>query len=485
MNRKLKSLFVTSAAILAFGLTGCFSDETAKENKPTDTGLPADTINNEAFKDLFPLQYESYMAPTKEQPTDTKYSGNVRRSKFDDDKEPLLPILFNGYAFSLDYQEDRGHPFALEDTMGENRTLRIGDNEKQAGACLSCKSTYVPTLIDTMGTDYYGGSFLKDVVPATEGTGHSPIGCSDCHDPQTMELRITRQYAMTAFEKIGIDWKTATKNEMRSLVCGQCHVEYYFATDGKTVTLPWDNGKSADDMWAYYEERSASNGTGDGSFPQDYISTISGTPIIKMQHPDFETWSQGPHGKAGVSCADCHMPYQLQDGKKFSSHYWQSPLKTVEVSCQGCHSDQTATEIKDKVETIQDKHMEALHEAETASTKAHYYVNKMIQEKAPAEKIAAAQQLIRKGQMYWDYVAAENSAGFHAPQVGMENCKKSTVASLEAIKIATTELVKKGVDLDELDAKIVETSKAVQAEPEMTKKRDHAFNDYFVNVNPQ
>lgn len=482
MNRKLKSLLITSAAILAFGLAGCFTDETAQENKTTDTGLAADTINNDAFKELYPLQYNSYYAAADDT-ADTKYGGSVRRSKFDDDKEPLLPILWQGYAFSLDYQEDRGHPYALEDTGGENRTLRIGQNEKQVGACLSCKSTAVPTLIETMGTDYYSGSFLNDIWPKAEEMGHSPIGCSDCHDPQTMELRITRQYAETAFEAIGIDWKTASKNDMRSLVCAQCHVEYHFADEGKTVTLPWTNGVSADDMWKYYEDKSVKNG--DGTFVTDYISTISGTNIIKMQHPDYETFSQGSHFKAGVACADCHMPYQVQDGTKFSSHQWTSPLKTVNVSCQGCHSDQTVDELKSKVGDIQDKHIAALHEAEQASTKAHYYVNKMITMKADTAKIEAAQQEVRKGQMYWDYVAAENGAGFHAPQVGMENCKKSTVASLAAIEIATIELVKLGVDIDELNKQIDETVAAVTSEPEMTKKRDHAFNDNFVNVIPQ
>ena len=29
---------------------------------------------------------------------------------------------------------------------------------------------------------------------------------------------------------------------MRSFVCGQCHVEYYFKGPGKVVTYPWANG---------------------------------------------------------------------------------------------------------------------------------------------------------------------------------------------------------------------------------------------------
>lgn len=476
MSKKFRFMWGGLTVLLIFVLGGCYSDSTAVQNKVTDTKLSADTINNDEFKDLFPLQYNSYYSVTSDT-TDTKYGGSVRRPKFDHDKEPLLPALFLGYPFSLDYQEDRGHAFAIEDTGGENRTLRIGNNEKQIGGCLSCKSTAVPELIETMGTAYYSGSFLNDIMPIAEEMNHSPIGCSDCHDPKTMELRITRQYAETAFQEIGIDWKKASKNEMRSLVCAQCHVEYYFEDKGKTVTYPWSEGTTADDMWAYYEKYAES-----GEYPKDYVSSISGAQIIKMQHPDYETFKQSSHYRAGVSCSDCHMPYNVQNGTKYSTHAWTSPLKTIETSCKTCHSDKTVQELSDSVEIIQDKHIAALHEAEEINTKAHYYVNRMITLGADKEKIAEAQHLIRKAQMYWDYVAAENGAGFHAPQVGMENSKKSTVASMEAIEIATIELVKLGQDLDKLNSEIIETIQRIKDEPDFTKKRDHALNEYFPDV---
>ena len=476
MSKKFRYMWIGLTVLLLIVLGGCYSDSTAVQNKVADTKLAANTINNDAFKDLFPLQYNSYYSVTSDT-TDTKYGGSVRRPKSDPDKEPLLPALFLGYLFSLDYKEDRGHPFAVEDMVGENRTLRVGNNEKQIGGCLSCKSTAVPELIEKMGTDYYSGSFLKEIVPIAEEMGHSPIGCSDCHDPQTMELRITRQYAETGFEKMGIDWKTASKNEMRSLVCAQCHVEYYFADEGKVVTYPWDEGTTADDMWTYYEKYQDT-----GVYEKDYVSPISGSKIIKMQHPDYETYKQGPHYRAGVSCSDCHMSYNVQDGTKFSTHAWTSPLKTIETSCKTCHSEKTVQELSDSVGIIQDKHISSLHEAQGFNIKAHYYANRMITLGADESKIAEVQHLIRKGQMYWDYVAAESGAGFHAPQVGMENTKKSTVASMEAIEIATIELVKLGQDMGKLNAEIDETIQKIKDEQDSTKKRDHALNEYFPDV---
>ena len=41
---------------------------------------------------------------------------------------------------------------------------------------------------------------------------------------------------------------------MRTFVCGQCHVEYYFKGPEKRLTYPWDKGLKVDDILAYYDE---------------------------------------------------------------------------------------------------------------------------------------------------------------------------------------------------------------------------------------
>ncbi|MBM4762622.1 ammonia-forming cytochrome c nitrite reductase subunit c552 [Bacillus sp. B15-48] len=474
MVRNYQWIALLFVAVL-FVISGCSSSEEAGTSaSEAQTGLSADEISNEAFKDLFPLQYDSYMKNAEME--DTKYSGSVKRSKFDHDKEPYLPILFNGYGFATEYNEDRGHIYALEDVRD---IARITD--ASIGSCLTCKSTAVPHMIEEMGDDYWGGNFNSEIWPKAEAMGHSPIGCSDCHDPQTMDLRITRPSFTKAMESQGIDMSNPTKNDMRNFVCGQCHVEYYFAADNGEVTFPWENGFKPGDMYEYYETTAKEN-----NFEQDWIHNISGTPILKAQHPDFETHIMGPHGQAGVTCADCHMPYERVDKKKkISSHHWQSPLKTMEQSCLTCHSNRDVDELEQRVMDIQDTHMEALHKAEDISISSHYYVNKMITSGVSEAKIKEAQEHIRKGQWFWDIVAAESAAGFHNPQGAMDTLKISSEESFAAIKIATEELVKKGVSIEELDREIEKVKTAVYEETDNFKKKDHAINDYFPAQQPK
>lgn len=461
-------LLLLVLVLVAAGCSNNSSEKTASAAGSKTTGLSADEISNEAFKNLFPLQYNSYMKNNKME--DTKYGGSINRSKYDPDKEPLLPILFNGYGFALDYKEDRGHTYAFEDFMNSKRIT-----DKSIGSCYTCKSTAVPKMIEEMGDSYWSANLKSEIWPKGEAMGHSPIGCSDCHDPKTMDLRVTRPSFYKALTAQGVDVSNPTKNDMRSYVCGQCHVEYHFAASNSEVTFPWNNGFKPEDMYEYYSTIAKKNG-----FEKDWISNISGTPMLKAQHPEFETHMSGPHGKAGVSCADCHMPYERVDGKrKISSHWWTSPLKTMQTSCGQCHGDRDLDKLKDRVMEIEDTHIKALHEAEDISTSAHYYVNKMITSGVSQDKIKEAQEFVRKGQWFWDIVAAENSAGFHNPQGSMDSLRVSIEESNKAIRLATEELVKKGVSIDELNKEIEKVKKAVADEKVDEKKKDHAVNSYF------
>ncbi|NMD72164.1 ammonia-forming cytochrome c nitrite reductase subunit c552 [Bacillus sp. DNRA2] len=472
MARKHHWIYLALVAIVML-IAGCSDAEQTKNAKELKTGLSKDEISNEAFKDLFPLQYDSYKKNEKME--DTKYGGSEKRSKFEEDKEPLLPILFNGYGFATEYNEERGHIYANEDIRA---IARITD--KSVGSCLTCKSTAVPHMIEEMGESYWGANFNSEIWPKAESMGHSPIGCSDCHDPETMDLRVTRPSFVKAMDAAGYDLSKATKNDMRNYVCGQCHVEYYFDAKTSEVTYPWDDGFKPEDMYEYYETTAKAEG-----FEKDWIHNVSGTPTLKSQHPEFETHMSGPHGKAGVTCADCHMPYERVDGKKkISSHYWTSPLKTMDTSCGTCHTNRDLEELRKTVEEIQETNVSALHEAQDVSTEAHYYVNKMIISGVSADKIKEAQNHVRKGQWFWDIIAAENSAGFHNPQGSMDSLKTSITESNKAIKIATEELVKKGVSLAELDGEIEKAKEAVFGETDNMKKKDHAINLYFPAQQP-
>ena len=65
--------------------------------------------------------------------------------------------------------------------------------------------------------------------------------------------------------------------------------------------------------------------------------------MLKAQHPDYEIFRMGIHAQRGVSCADCHMPYDEEGGIKYSDHHIQNPLAVVERTCQTCHRDNKET----------------------------------------------------------------------------------------------------------------------------------------------
>lgn len=470
------SLLILVISLISI-LSACSSSTGAEEDEKVNTGLDSDTIVNTAFKDIYPLEYDTYVKNMESDEVATKFTEDI---------EPYLPILFHNYGFSIEYNKTRGHPYAIDDII---ETARI--NDQSPGACMTCKSPAVPHLIDEMGDDYWTANFNEEVLPKLiahgEGGeaeelgeyGHLAIGCADCHDPATMDLRITRPSFTNAMERRGIDVTKASQNDMRSYVCGQCHVEYYFEPEKGKVTFPWDEGLTPEETFEYFETIAKEEG-----FEYDWISSISGAPMLKAQHPEFETWSQGPHGQADVSCADCHMPYERADGKKkIVSHNWStSPMDSIDQSCRQCHNDKSEQYLKDRVEDIQTQHLEALEETQLHSIEAHYYVNRMITAEAPKKSIEEAQYYVRKGQWFWDFVAAENSDGFHNPQGGMDAMRASSDASNKAIKIATNELSKLDVDLEELDNEIDKVIDDVLNEDDPFKKHEHAINDYFPNV---
>jgi nitrite reductase (cytochrome c-552) len=199
--------------------------------------------------------------------------------------------------------------------------------------------------------------------------------------------------------------KLATRQEMRSFVCGQCHVEYYFKGKEKIVTYPWENGLKVEEIEAYY----------DTVGHKDWVHKQSGAPVLKAQHPEFELWSQGIHARSGVACADCHMPYKREGAIKVSDHHVRSPLLNVANACQTCHNFSEA-EMKGRAEAIQDRTQALMKRAEEAVRALIEDLQKAQEAKIPAEQLAKAQDFQRKAQWRLDFIAAENSMGFHAPQ---------------------------------------------------------------------
>ncbi|HEY0868518.1 MAG TPA: ammonia-forming cytochrome c nitrite reductase subunit c552 [Fimbriimonas sp.] len=342
----------------------------------------------------FPREYNSWEL-TKRSDEKTKYGGSAHRDHLQ--SSPNMVVMWAGYPFAKGYNAPRGHFNAIDDVT---RTLRL--SEATPGTCWTCKSPDVPRMMSKVGPEkFYSAKFVdwKDEIK-------NPIGCGDCHDSKTMNLRISRPALKEAFQRMGKDINKATHQEMRTLVCAQCHVEYYFkGKKEQYLTFPWDNGTTVESMEKYYE----------ASPHRDWTHAISGAKMIKMQHPDYEIYQQGIHAFRGVSCADCHMPYKTEGGIKFTDHQVRSPLTNVANSCQVCHR-WSEKEIRGRVESMQDKNRELLDIAEDNITLAHLEIGDAMKIGATDQELENVRNLVMKAQLYWDYVAASNGMGFHAPQ---------------------------------------------------------------------
>jgi nitrite reductase (cytochrome c-552) len=370
----------------------------------------------------FPLQYDGYKRTVDQvrtrfggseavprPPTQADPRSIVAQSKLDED--PRLKTMWAGYAFSRDFREERGHAFMLDDQTFTERQQAA----KQPGTCMHCHaSVYVPYK-KLGGGDLIRGFERMNQMPyfeARKQVSH-PVACIDCHDSQTMQLRITRPgfiEGIRAF-KAGQGIQNydvnamATRQEMRSYVCGQCHVEYYFKGPEKRLIYPWSKGLKVEEITAYYDEVNH----------KDWTHAESGAPALKAQHPEFELWSQGIHARSGVACADCHMPYKREGALKISDHHVRSPLLNINRSCQVCHK-WPEEELKARVETIQERTHRLRNLAMDALMELIGDLKSARSAGKPDAELGKARDFQRKAQFYLDFVEAENSTGFHAPQ---------------------------------------------------------------------
>jgi nitrite reductase (cytochrome c-552) len=477
----------------------------------------------------WPRQYDGYLRTSE--PSRTKYGGGLAGPEGTlppekAERDPWLTRIFAGYLFAIDYRDRRGHAFMLQDQEITKRN--VPSEAKQSGNCLHCHASIMPLYRKLGGEALPQGTPAEQVQKGLQvvsdmnywdahklleqktGKVH-PVSCVDCHDPKSMELRVTRPGFLAAIQKLAASnaavphlpsierWRRGdkakpydpnvdgTRQEMRSFVCGQCHVEYYCGK-GLTLFFPWNEGLKVEQMEHYYDNLQVK-----GHRFKDWTHAETGMDLLKAQHPEFELWSQGIHAKSGVACADCHMPYQRQGALKISDHWVRSPLLQVNRACASCHphSDE---ELKSRVEIIQDRHFALLTRAGQAATsmldaivavrkpydeqnraaateKARATVaadpalaqlapperEKKVAEAVKANLLAAWQaavekdpklrelgELQRAAQWRLDFIAAENSMGFHAPQemarILGESIDLSRQAEVKAVSIMRGQL---------------------------------------------
>ncbi|NLC27297.1 MAG: ammonia-forming cytochrome c nitrite reductase [Campylobacteraceae bacterium] len=404
---KLKLLLAGSlAAIVAMGLLVSNINAREKERVSLNQvqGIPENTSVSSEWARYYPRQYSSWQK--------TKESDNV-----DDmiESKPQLAVLWAGYGFAKDYNAPRGHYYAMHDNVNSLRTGAPEDEKTgpMPTACWTCKGPDVVRLIEEDGElEYFTGKWARYGAEVTNS-----VGCLDCHDPKTAELAMGRPYVDRGLQAAGLPtFAESTHQEKRSLVCAQCHSEYYFqktpwkdeANNDKTamvVTFPWHNGLSAEGMEQYYDDIDFA----------DWTHKISKTPMLKAQHPGYELHKTGIHGQKNVSCADCHMPYTQEGSVKYSDHQVRSPLDTMDRSCMTCHRE-SEEKLRDIVKQKFDRKEFLMEIAMDNLAKAHLETGRAIELGATDQELKEIRTHIRHGQWRWDMSIASHGSFFHAPE---------------------------------------------------------------------
>ncbi len=417
---------VILAAVVTFGIVGLLLNIFERKQEARNpffrvVELTDETEDPAVWGKNFPLQYDGYLRTVDMVRTRFGGSEAIPREPDEDDprsvtsqqqldRVPQLRRMWAGYAFAIDFRKARGHAYMLEDQLFTGR-----QSVPQPGTCMQCHaSVYVPMMKVGDG-DLVAGFERLNPMPYDEAVQHvtRAIACVDCHDPETIQLRITRPAFIEGIRAYKASQGTpdydvntmATRQEMRSYVCAQCHVEYYFHGDEKRLTFPWHNGLKVEDALAYYDEIGF----------RDWTHADTGGAMLKAQHPEFELWSQGTHARAGVACADCHMPYTRVGAMKISDHHLRSPLLNINNACQTCHSV-PETELLARAETIQQRNADLTHRALDALVELIDDIKAARAAGASDAQLAEAREYQRKASFYVDYVEAENSSGFHADQ---------------------------------------------------------------------
>jgi nitrite reductase (cytochrome c-552) len=435
----LAMVLVTTATVVVMLLLGNIRQrqEEGRQHAFRVVEVDEDTEDPSVWGKNYPQQYDSYLRTADT--ARTRHGGSEAFQRLDE--FPNWRTIFAGNPFSVDFREDRGHAYMLTD---QRETERV-EVAKQYGNCLHCHASVLGAyreqgIADGIPDDeehrwdaVYRGFEIVNTMPYSEATTlvEHPVTCVDCHNPDTMQLRVTRPGFLDGIRVLAQSddpvphlasverWRAdgrsgeydpntmASRQEMRSFVCGQCHVEYYFKpeAEARLLTYPWHNGLKVEQMLEYYDEVGF----------KDFTHAISGAPALKAQHPEFEMWSQGIHARSGVSCADCHMPYERVGAVKISSHWVRSPMLNVNNACQTCHNI-NEDELRGRVETIQDRTRALLDRGEEAVVALINDIAAAQEAGATDEQLEAARQFQRHAQFRIDYIFAENSLGFHADQ---------------------------------------------------------------------
>ncbi len=402
-------------------------------------------------------------------------------------RSPMQDKLLDGHGFTFEHAEPRGHAYMVTDQFvvdrfqggrfqfkdgwnGIDKNGRTWDVLVDTGkkmqqtamagnaTCIQCKTSDHILNMKYMGdkdpkAKFDRGSNVVEVAKAT----NNAVGCIHCHDPHGTQPRVVRDALIDAigkdpagnifakkgktdlkvvsfrdgFRKIGVMEKTDSR-----MMCAQCHVEYNCnpgtqQSDGKPVKFDDRRTnlfplKNSLQLFKYYQSIDF----------YDFKHAVTGARLIKFQHPEAETYAGSIHDKAGVQCHQCHMPQQKgKNGKMFSTHGVTRPKLTVKESCMSCHPKSSVAQKAYQIDAIQNY-------TKGKMRKAEYWLGQLIDTYAAAQRLGVVESVLaqarfkhEEGHALWEYWTAENSDGFHNPDLARESLTGSITASKEGVKI--------------------------------------------------
>jgi nitrite reductase (cytochrome c-552) len=448
-NKKLLllGLFVIITASLLF-LYGCPPQKTEPVRPVKIADGDIDPAN---WGKAYPIHYDLWKKT--EEPTEagkSKYKKGFDADKIIYDKLsefPFMALLFNGWGFGIEYNEPRGHAYMIIDQIDIDAG-RI----KAGGVCLTCKSPYAPKLEKEMGIDYYKTPFKETIAKIPEKFQKLGVACIDCHNNKDMSLTISRGFTLNAaLKNMGTDPDKLSRQEMRSIVCAQCHVTYNIIKDQEMksvgIYFPWQGSKMGGISIENIVKRLRSDPA-----VLEWKQNVTGYKMPFIRHPEYELFTfNSVHWKAGAACADCHMPYTKIGAYKVSNHRVVSPLKTDLRACMQCHSE-TAEWLRAQVEAIQDRTVSLMLRSGYATAAVAKLLEKTHSAQEAGKTIDKA--LYDKAKDYYmeaflrlNFVGAENSVGFHNPAEALRVLGDSLAFAGKAEALLRQALAKAGVDV--------------------------------------
>ena len=367
-----------------------------------ETGSGITVLTAKDWAEEYPEIYASYLANEE----------NTEIHDYTKDY-PMIPVVYEGMAFSKFYGSARGHVYTVEDVTSTGRPHGLAN-------CFSCKTPDFTAKVNELGDAAYTIPFEDMLAEVNES-----ISCYNCHANTGDELVVTHTYLADA---MGEDLQNV---DPEILSCAQCHVEYYFAPASKATTLPYQSlaTMTPDAILDYYNRTIV-----DGQPFADYTNPRSGVRQIKVQHPEFETFmGEGSVHRDDFTCADCHMGEAVAaDGTTYISHTWTSPLDNEALmsgTCAECHTD-----LVGEVRAIQEQTerrtyavgylLEGLTEKLVLAVESGEYTE---------EELNVIRAVARDAQFYWDFVMVENSEGAHNSALDAECLDKAETLANKAM----------------------------------------------------